>query len=78
MEVVKKDASSLVPEVESNFESRHHNIKSQELQAEQFMACTANNITGTKVVYGNQNKCNETLRESTMSLYNSLNASDHI
>ena len=65
------------PNIESNFESRHQNLKSQELQAEQFISCTTPNKS--KFVYGNPSKSgNETIREATMSLYNSLNASDHI
>jgi len=69
------------PKIETNLESRHHhnnnNLKSQELQAEQFIACTAQNKP--KIIYGNHSTIgNETIREATMSLYNSLNASDHI
>lgn len=63
-----------VPSVETNSESRHHNVKSQELQAEQFISATK----GSQIVYPNQNKGHQTVRESTMSLYNSLNAADHI
>lgn len=66
-----------IPEVETNFQSRHHNLKSQELQAEQFISTTARPPSNHSV-YGNLNKGNESLRESTMNLYNSLNASDHI
>ena len=66
------------PNIQTNLESRHHNnVMSQELQAEQFIACTA--PVKPKVVYGNPSaNGNDSLREATMSLYNSLNASDHI
>lgn len=66
------------PIIETNLESRHHNnLKSQELQVEQFIACTVQNKP--KIIYGNSSTIgNETIREATMSLYNSLNASDHI
>lgn len=66
------------PLIETNLESRHNsNLKSQELQAEQFIACTVQNKP--KIIYGNTSTIgNETIREVTMSLYNSLNASDHI
>lgn len=66
------------PNIESNLEFRHHNnLKSQELQAEQFIACSAPNKP--KNVYGNPStNGNESVREATMNLYNSLNASDNI
>lgn len=66
------------PKIETNLQSRHqNNLKSQELQAEQFIACTTPNKP--KIVYGNRSaNGNESVREATMSLYDSLNASDHI
>lgn len=63
------------PLIETNSESRHHNLKSQELQEEQFI--TSSTEGKPKIVYGNALR-SETIRESTMSLYDSLNASDHI
>ncbi len=63
------------PLIETNSESRHNNLKSQELQEEQFI--TSSTASKPKTVYGNALK-GETIRESTMSLYDSLNASDHI
>lgn len=67
------------PEIESNSQSRHHHevIKAHELQEEQFISHPVDS-KGQKVVYGNPVAGNETVREATMTLYNSLNASDHI
>lgn len=65
------------PNIETNAESRNHDLKSNELQVEQFITCTPQNKT--KIVYGNaSSSLNNTVREATMTLYNSLNASDHI
>lgn len=67
------------PIIESNSQSRRSDVlKLHELQEEQFISepCTPLNVK--KVVYGNAVAGNETVREATMTLYNSLNASDHI
>ena len=68
------------PAVETNFESRHRNstvpltTPDYGLQAEQFMACPQKTI----IPPFNSAMKTENVREATMSLYNSLNASDHI
>ena len=64
-----------VPETESNQSERaaHHH---HDLQVEQFMHTTPN-ITGS-ILYSKSSKAPESVREATMALYNSLNASDHI
>lgn len=66
------------PIVESNSQSRLHPIKSTDhpLQDEQFLSCPQKSVnTGYPQYTSNKS---QTMREATMSLYNSLNASDHI
>lgn len=67
------------PVIESNSQSRHHDVikASQELEVEQFISNPAT-PNSKSVVYGNSVAGNETVREATMTLYSSVDATDLI
>lgn len=70
----KQDQPLVKPAVETNFESRHHDYSG--LQAEQFIACPQKTVIPSS--YSASVNKPENVRDATMSLYNSLNATDHI
>lgn len=70
----KQDQQQVKPSIETNSESRHHDYSG--LQAEQFIACPQKTVIPSN--YNSAISKPENVRDATMSLYNSLNATDHI